>query len=57
MPWRRSWRDGRRVLGAQVAGTRPGIAIALAGGAVVYGGLKATVGLRLDNPSMQKALR
>ena len=35
-------------LGAQFAGTLLGIVLALAGGAVVYGGLKATVGLRLD---------
>jgi Amt family ammonium transporter len=35
-------------LGAQVVGTLLGIALALAGGAIVYGGLKATVGLRLD---------
>ena len=34
--------------GAQFAGTLLGIALALAGGAIVYGGLKALVGLRLD---------
>lgn len=34
--------------GAQLAGTLIGIGVALAGGAIVYGGLKATVGLRLD---------
>jgi Amt family ammonium transporter len=35
-------------LASQVAGTLLGVGIALAGGAVVYGVLKATVGLRLD---------
>ena len=35
-------------LGAQVLGTAMGVAWALAGGVVVYGILKATVGLRLD---------
>ena len=35
-------------LASQVAGTAIGVAIALAGGAIVYGGLKASVGLRLD---------
>ena len=35
-------------LGAQVAGTLLGIAIALIGAALVYGALRATVGLRLD---------
>ncbi len=34
--------------GAQLVGTLLGIAIALAGGAAVYGVLKATVGLRLE---------
>jgi Amt family ammonium transporter len=34
--------------GAQVAGTLLGIAVALVGAAVVYGALRATVGLRLD---------
>jgi ammonium transporter, Amt family len=33
---------------SQLAGTALGIAVALAGGALVYGVLKATVGLRLD---------
>ena len=33
---------------SQLAGTVLGVAIALAGGAIVYGALKATVGLRLD---------
>ena len=33
---------------AQLAGTALGIVVALVGGAVVYGGLKAFVGLRLD---------
>ena len=35
-------------LGAQAAGTLLGIAIAVAGSAIIYGALKATVGLRLD---------
>jgi Amt family ammonium transporter len=35
-------------LASQLAGTALGIAIAVAGGALVYGALKATVGLRLD---------
>jgi Amt family ammonium transporter len=34
--------------GAQLVGTLLGIALALAGGAIVYGGLKVSVGLRLD---------
>jgi Amt family ammonium transporter len=34
-------------LGAQVIGTLGGVVIALLGGVAVYGGLKATVGLRL----------
>ncbi len=34
--------------GAQLAGTALGVAIALVGGFVIYGGLKALVGLRLD---------
>jgi len=34
--------------GSQVAGTALGIAIAVTGAAIVYGALKATVGLRLD---------
>jgi Amt family ammonium transporter len=33
---------------SQVAGTLLGVTIALAGGFLVYGGLKATVGIRLD---------
>jgi ammonium transporter, Amt family len=39
---------GGVALGAQLVGTLLGIAVALVGGVVVYGGLKATVGLRLD---------
>ena len=35
-------------IGAQVAGTLLGIAVACAGAAIVYGALKAFVGLRLD---------
>ncbi|MCW5615771.1 MAG: ammonium transporter [Rhodocyclaceae bacterium] len=35
-------------LGAQVAGTVAGIAVALIGSAIVYGAIKAVVGLRLD---------
>ncbi len=35
-------------LAAQAVGTAIGVAIAVAGGAIVYGALKATVGLRLD---------
>ena len=35
-------------LAAQVAGTALGVAIALAGGLIVYGVLKKTIGLRLD---------
>jgi len=35
-------------LASQVAGTALGLVVALAGGALVYGTLKATVGLRLD---------
>ena len=33
---------------AQIIGTLAGIVIALAGGTVVYGGLKALIGIRLD---------
>jgi Amt family ammonium transporter len=33
---------------SQLAGTALGIAIALSGGFIVYGALKAVVGLRLD---------
>jgi len=39
---------GGVALGAQAAGTALGIAVACAGGAIVYGALKAFVGLRLD---------
>jgi len=39
---------GGVALGAQVAGTLLGIVVACAGGAIVYGTLKAFVGLRLD---------
>jgi Amt family ammonium transporter len=39
---------GGVALGSQVAGTVLGIAVALLGGAIVYGVLKATVGLRLS---------
>jgi Amt family ammonium transporter len=39
---------GGVALGAQIAGTLGGIAVALIGGALVYGVLKAAVGLRLD---------
>jgi Amt family ammonium transporter len=39
---------GGVALGSQVIGTVLGIVIALAGGAIVYGTLKATIGLRLD---------
>ena len=38
----------RRASASQLAGTVLAIAIALAGGALVYGALKAMVGLRLD---------
>jgi len=38
---------GGVAFGAQLAGTSLGIVVALAGGAIVYGALKATVGLRL----------
>jgi Amt family ammonium transporter len=33
---------------SQLSGTLLGIAIALAGGIAIYGGLRATVGIRLD---------
>jgi Amt family ammonium transporter len=33
---------------SQVAGTALGVLVALAGGAIVYGALRATLGLRLD---------
>ena len=39
---------GGVAFGSQVAGTALGIAIAVAGAAIVYGTLKATLGLRLD---------
>jgi len=39
---------GGVALGAQFVGTALGIVIALVGGVIVYGGLKATLGLRLD---------
>jgi Amt family ammonium transporter len=39
---------GGVMLTAQLAGTALGIVIALAGGFVVYGAIKALVGLRLD---------
>jgi len=39
---------GGVAFGAQVAGTLLGVAIAVGGGFLVYGALKATVGMRLD---------
>jgi len=39
---------GGVAIGAQLTGTLLGIAVALIGGAIVYGGLKALMGLRLD---------
>jgi len=42
---------GGVTFGAQLAGTLLGVAIALVGGFVVYGVLKATVGIRLDQES------
>ncbi len=39
---------GGVAFGAQLVGTLLGVAIALVGGALVYGALKATMGLRLD---------
>jgi Amt family ammonium transporter len=39
---------GGVAIGSQLAGTALGIAIAVTGAAIVYGVLKATVGLRLD---------
>jgi len=39
---------GGVALGSQVAGTLMGIAVACVGAAIVYGALKATMGLRLD---------
>jgi Amt family ammonium transporter len=38
---------GGVALGSQLAGTLLGVVVALTGGAIVYGGLKATMGLRL----------
>jgi Amt family ammonium transporter len=35
-------------LGAQIAGTLLGITVALVGAAIIYGALRVTVGLRLD---------
>ncbi len=40
---------GGVAFGSQLAGTALGILIAVTGGAIVYGTLKATVGLRLDH--------
>jgi Amt family ammonium transporter len=39
---------GGVAFGAQLAGTLLGVAVACAGGAIVYGALKAMVGIRLD---------
>ncbi|HEX2824731.1 MAG TPA: ammonium transporter [Burkholderiales bacterium] len=39
---------GGVTFGAQLVGTLLGIAVALIGGAIVYGALKSTVGIRLD---------
>jgi len=39
---------GGVAFGSQIAGTLLGIVIAVGGGALVYGGLKASVGIRLD---------
>ena len=39
---------GGVALGSQLLGTALGITIAVAGSAVIYGGLKITMGLRLD---------
>jgi len=39
---------GGVAFGAQLAGTLLGLIVAVTGGAVVYGTLKATMGLRLD---------
>ena len=39
---------GGVAIGSQLIGTVLGITVALVGGAIVYGGLKATIGLRLD---------
>lgn len=37
--------------GAQIVGTLAGIAVALIGGLIVYGGIKAVIGIRLDEES------
>jgi Amt family ammonium transporter len=39
---------GGVAIGSQVVGTLLGIAVALVGGLIIYGGLRASVGLRLD---------
>jgi Amt family ammonium transporter len=39
---------------SQLVGTAIGIVIALAGGFIVYGVLRATVGIRLDSESEQR---
>jgi len=39
---------GGVAIGSQVAGTLLGIGVAAAGGALIYGGIKATIGVRLD---------
>ena len=39
---------GGVAFGSQVAGTLLGIAVAVIGGGIVYGALRATLGLRLD---------
>jgi Amt family ammonium transporter len=39
---------GGVAIGSQIAGTLAGIGVAVVGAALVYGALKATVGLRLD---------
>ncbi|MBI2319696.1 MAG: ammonium transporter, partial [Betaproteobacteria bacterium] len=39
---------GGVAIGSQIAGTALGIAVALVGGGIVYGAIKATTGLRLD---------
>ncbi len=39
---------GGVAIGSQLAGTALGIAVALAGGAIIYGTLKAATGIRLD---------
>ena len=37
--------------GAQIVGTLAGIAVAIIGGLIVYGGIKAVIGIRLDEES------